>query len=150
MADPAGVGPLKLRLTYRGGAVVYLNGREIARGDMPTGKIEPLTLARDYTEADVVGPDGGPLRPTSRGRLPRGAKAADYAKRFRTLSVALPADSLRKGSNVLAVELHRAALPDGDRSDRRRLFVEPPVGQERLGHVRAGECFADRPRARPG
>ncbi len=113
VSDPDAVEPLTLRLTYRGGAVVYLNGKEIARGDLPAGAITPETLARDYTAADMTDSEGRPLRGTSRGRLPRGAEGADYEKRFRTLTATLPASLLRKGTNVLAVEVHRAALPAG-------------------------------------
>ncbi|MFW6061775.1 MAG: glycoside hydrolase domain-containing protein [Planctomycetota bacterium] len=111
VTDPEKVGPLELKLTYRGGAVVYLNGKEIARKDLPAGEIEPMTLARDYRVEDVTDADGFPLRKTRRGELPRGADPNEYAKRFRTLTADVPAELLREGTNVLAVEVHRAALP---------------------------------------
>ena len=111
VTDPARAGPLKLKLVYRGGAIVYLNGTEVARGDMPAGAVEPLTLARDYASEAFVGPDGKFLPPPPERGQPNAALAKRYAMRFRRLSAELPARLLRKGSNVLAVELHRAAVP---------------------------------------
>nr|AEI30524.1 secreted protein [uncultured microorganism] len=52
--DPAAVGELKLDLVYQGGAVVYLNGAEIARGHLPEGKIAPETPAADYADAETA------------------------------------------------------------------------------------------------
>lgn len=110
-ANPAKAGPLTLKLTYRGGVVVFLNGREISRGNMPAGEVRPLTLAEDYDQEVFVGPTGAPLPEPPRGRQPSEALAKHYGKRFRRLSVELPAGLLRQGTNVLALELHRAALP---------------------------------------
>ncbi len=111
VTDPAKAGPLTLDLTYRGGVVVYLNGREVARGHMPPGNVEPLTLAVDYEPEVFAGPDGMPLKPLGRGKEPRGELLGHYRERFRTLRVKLPAGMLRRGVNVLALELHRAAIP---------------------------------------
>jgi hypothetical protein len=111
VADPGRAGQLKLSLTYRGGVVVYLNGTEVARGHMPAGRIEPLTLAEDYATEVFCGPDGAPLPPPpERGQPPAGL-AQHYQKRFRALNVDLPARLLCQGTNVLAFEVHRAALP---------------------------------------
>jgi hypothetical protein len=111
VTDPARAGPLTLRMTYRGGVVVYVNGQETARGHMPSGKVEPLTLARDYDREAFVGPNGAPLPPPGRGRQPPDSLLKHYQKRFRDLRVDFPAGLLRRGTNVLALELHRAALP---------------------------------------
>ncbi|MCX7805547.1 MAG: hypothetical protein N3A38_10210, partial [Planctomycetota bacterium] len=46
--DPAKVKRLALRLVYRGGAVVYVNGKEIGRGHLPAGEIAPDAGARCY------------------------------------------------------------------------------------------------------
>ncbi|NQU19687.1 MAG: hypothetical protein HQ567_00280, partial [Candidatus Nealsonbacteria bacterium] len=48
VVDPAAVTRLDFTLAYRGGAVVYVNGREVARGHLPVGP-RPLV--------------GGPPRP---------------------------------------------------------------------------------------
>jgi len=46
--DPAGAGKLTLKLVYRGGVRVFLNGAEVARGHLPKG---PLT-AQDETPGE--------------------------------------------------------------------------------------------------
>ena len=43
--EPERVEDLKLSLRYRGGAIVYLNGEEIARQHLPRGNVGPKTLA---------------------------------------------------------------------------------------------------------
>jgi len=110
--DPAGVRKLTLALAYRGGAVVYVNGQELARANLPKeGKIEPGTLAEDYPP-EVFIHDG----PAERGshcivaEFGHPAKfKAQLEKRIRRIeSVAIDAKLLRKGTNVLAVEIHRA------------------------------------------
>ncbi len=108
VADPAKAKDFVLKAEYRGGAIVYLNGREVARHAMPDGPVEPLTLADDYPVEAYVLPDG-------QTALPRSGRPAEehldrYEKRIRTLEVRLPAEALRRGANVLAVELHRSAL----------------------------------------
>ena len=107
VTDPAKAGDLSLSMTYEGGVVVYLNGREVARGDMPGGEVTPETLARDYPKEAHQSPDGGMLRIY---RHRRNRKHKDrWAKRVRKLeNVKIPARHLVKGVNVLAISLHRA------------------------------------------
>jgi hypothetical protein len=50
IADPAEVGDLILSLTFRGGAVAYLNGEEIAWASMPDGQARLYTLAAPHPE----------------------------------------------------------------------------------------------------
>jgi hypothetical protein len=107
--DPAKVGDLRLSLSFLGGVVIYVNGRELTRAHLPTGKIGPTTPAEDYLD-DVFF--------TSRGRLwdrpePDDAEGqAAFEKRIRTLSrVRVPASMLQRGVNVLAIGLHRAPAP---------------------------------------
>jgi glycosyl hydrolase family 123 len=105
VADPAKVGDLTLSVAYRGGVVVYLNGEEIAQDDLPKGKIDLHTPATDYPKDAYLNPKGFLLRigwNDSRTYKDR------FAKRNRTLSnVKVPASKLRKGVNVLALEVHR-------------------------------------------
>ncbi len=145
--DPAGAGEVSLRLVYRGGARVFLNGKEIARGGLPAGELLPQTPARAYPlEAyvrlnddgsvarhtktrmkgvpvfldDCYGPfDQAPGRGESRlGRHPRGGtqiSRKDWERlrklRNRTIGpVKVPAGRLRKGTNLLAVEIRPADL----------------------------------------
>jgi hypothetical protein len=90
VTDPAQANQLNLTLRFRGGAVAYLNGKEVARSGMPAGAITPATPGLPY---------------------PPEVYAADASRDAcdRTIGpVALGAEALRKGTNVLAVELHRS------------------------------------------
>ena len=111
VSDPAGVRGLTLELGYAGGAVVYLNGQEVLRAAMPAGDITPRTAADDYPlEAFFVasGQRKGKLLHSYTDR----ALTGQFALRARkTGPVALPVKLLRKGVNVLAVELHSANYP---------------------------------------
>jgi hypothetical protein len=84
---PADLNPtrLRVRLMRDDGAVVYLNGREILRSNMPRGDVEFGTLASDST---------------------------DDENEFRTFLV--EASGLVAGDNVLAVEVHQAAASSSD------------------------------------
>jgi Glycoside hydrolase 123, catalytic domain/Glycoside hydrolase 123 N-terminal domain len=102
---PAQAGGLTLHLVYYGGVVVYVNGTEAARKHLPEGTITPLTPAEDYPKDAYVDPDGHLLRLGfgDPGRYPE-----RFKKRLRKLDVNIPASMLRKGTNVLGIELHRA------------------------------------------
>jgi len=104
---------LFLTLKYVGGVVVYVNGREVARGHMPTGAIAHGTPAEMYDEDVYVGPDGAPIPSYwPRRRVPEDARKemeARIARRTRTLGpIAIPADLLVKGTNVLALDVRRS------------------------------------------
>ncbi len=99
---------LRLALTYRGGAVVYVNGREIARGHVD-GDGE---LAAPYPAGAFLGPDGEVLGWRGDAALwdeePDEETARRLALRDRRLEAAVPAEALRPGVNVLAIRLVRA------------------------------------------
>ncbi|MFB3893177.1 MAG: glycoside hydrolase domain-containing protein [Phycisphaerae bacterium] len=98
VADPAAAGDLVLSATYRGGTVVYLNGREVARAGLPGNSlVTPALLAEDYKDDEP--PD----------RTIEGLK--------------IPADAMRKGVNVLAVEVHRAAYRPKDINPSKDTFI---------------------------
>ncbi len=108
--DPVKAAGMKLSLTYRGGAVVYLNGKEIARGHMPEGKIAFDTPALDYPNETYVDSQGG-LVPTDFDCKKNKEHTERAALRTRRIDdLAVPVSALRKGVNVLALELHRAPL----------------------------------------
>ena len=113
VTDPAAVGALELSMGYRGGVVVYLNGREIARGHVPASEVDANTPAEAYP-ADAFVDEAGKLIPddwNAGKRIKAGEKdlARRLALRDRRLGpVAVPASALRRGVNVLAVELRRA------------------------------------------
>jgi hypothetical protein len=106
VVDPAQAKPLSLELAFRGGSVVYLNGREVGRFFLPKDKLEIDTPAEDYPKDAYAAPDGNLLRC---GFGDTEKYKEQFALRSRKpAALLLPAALLRKGVNVLAVELHRA------------------------------------------
>ena len=87
LVQPANLQGLGLSLLRDDGAVVYLNGREVFRSNMPDGPINYLTLA-----ANAVA----------------GAEETTY---FQT---AVDSSLVKDGSNVLAVEVHQASRDSSD------------------------------------
>ena len=136
VSDPSRVKTLKLAVKFQGGAVAYLNGKEIGRAHLPAGEVTHATPAEDYPHEAFVDAKGKLLpQPRTYGRMPplassdpragRALRDADRAKRIkkrpRSLEVTIPRAALRKGLNVLAVEIHRApAIPKMFTSTQRR------------------------------
>jgi hypothetical protein len=81
---------LHLRLLRDDGAIVYLNGNEIFRNNMPAGAVNYLTLAA----TNAVGAD----------------ETTNY------ISASVSASALGNGVNVLAVEIHQGSLTSSDLS----------------------------------
>jgi len=114
VTDPASAGELKLSLRYRGGVIVYVNGTEVGRANMPKDASGPDALADDYPKEAFFKSDGSPeIRWSGRTPVDKTALAAASAARIRTAEIAVPAKVLRKGANVLAVEIHRAPYQPG-------------------------------------
>lgn len=86
VAEPGAFGQLAVGLRRDDGAVVYLNGQELYRENLPAGEIGPETRAMT---------DVGP---------------GDDAVWFRRLV----ATRLTTGTNVLAIEIHQSAGPTPD------------------------------------
>jgi beta-glucanase (GH16 family) len=80
---------LTANLVRDDGAVVYLNGKEVARNNMPSGAITSTTLA----STNIAG-----------------------SAEAKALTLSLPASALRDGANVIAVELHQAWASSSDLS----------------------------------
>jgi len=115
--DPANARGLKLSLTFRGGAAVYVNGTELARKHLPQGPLGPQTHAEMYPREAYYLEDG---------RLPegyggKGSNSPRLLLRLRTLEVEIPPEALKKGTNVLAISLHRCPLPADVFADLNRL-----------------------------
>jgi hypothetical protein len=127
--DPAQVTDLALDASLQGGAVFYLNGQEVGRIGLAPGKIDPETLAEDYPKETFFAPSGmfmpqglygagPPLSETEFSTVGRSKEHKDpvfqarYKQRFRHASVKVPAMALRKGTNVLAIEVHRSPAPE--------------------------------------
>jgi hypothetical protein len=107
--DPATAGELSLTVSFVGGAVAFLNGRELGRAFLPQGELKPETSAEPYGADSYLDPDGFLLR---NGWADPGKYAERFKTRIRKLEVKIPASALRKGINVLAIEVHRALTPE--------------------------------------
>ncbi len=92
---------LRLELIRDDGAVVYLNGVEIVRSNMPAGLLTPATLA---------------------------ASTVSSSAEDTFLPFVVPPDLIVDGLNTLAVELHQRATNSSDLGLDARLFgVDDPV-----------------------
>lgn len=111
VVDPKSVKELALSLEYRGGVIAYLNGKEIARGHLTDNDKKGLeAFADEYTTDTYETTDGKPLEEKHR-KDPANAERLD--KRIRRLTdIKIPAALLKQGENVLALEIHRAPLPE--------------------------------------
>jgi len=115
ITDISSAAKMQLSMSFRGGVVVYINGKELIRKNMSGEDIEPGTTAEEYPDEAFFSPDGK--------RLDRRKHKKKYAGRFkmreRSLSEAhIPAAMLNNGINVLAIEVHRAPVPEKMYLDR--------------------------------
>ena len=109
--DPARAADVTVSVEYLGGAVVYVNGKEVGRGHMPQGPIGPHTPALDYPAEAYVLEDGTtPLPPVRHHGEPDEQWLPRYRARVRRMTCTVPTSALVKGGNVLAIELHRGAM----------------------------------------
>lgn len=103
VADVAKLKPLVLRILRDDGAVVYINGKEVVRDNMPDGKIDHNTFAKSTTPIE------------------NGFFVHDLA-----------ANTLVAGKNVLAVEVHQADAESSDVSFDLELREKVP-GKDKVG-----------------
>ena len=124
--DPAAAGAVTFSADYIGGLRAFVNGQEIARGHLPAGDLDAATTADEYpqeayivTFADLSEKEKTPFKgkeppPTQVMRVadeltPVGSRL--YKARNRTINlVTIPPQLLRKGTNMLAVEVRAAPL----------------------------------------
>lgn len=97
--DAATLDPLVVHVRYDDGAVVYVNGTEVARFNMPQGVIAANTLAL-----------GG----------------MDSLGEIEFSDIAVPAELLVDGTNVIAVEVHQASVQSSDSTLDLALSTVPP------------------------
>jgi hypothetical protein len=104
VTDPAGVKNLKLTAAYYGGVIVYVNGKELARGHV--AKEGNPELAEEYPPEAYLSEDGKMLPGADwmMSKFPKGLAARER----KLADVAIPAGLLHKGVNVLAVEVVRS------------------------------------------
>jgi len=114
VTDPGAVRGLKLSLAYHGGVVVCVNGKEVGRADMGDAGTGVEALAKDYPRSAFLRTDGSPVMSEFSIKQDRDAEAIPaWKSRLRGTEIPIPANVLRKGTNVLAVAVHRAAyLPE--------------------------------------
>jgi len=116
VTSPAQVRGLTLSVDYHGGAIVYLNGKEIARRNLPAGAVTDKTLADPYplevyvtASGDLIADDGTYTGPGRRANPADAESRRRMALRVRSLKdFPIPSAALRQGVNVLAIELVRA------------------------------------------
>lgn len=112
--DPPKVESLTLSIVYRGGIVVYVNGTEVARAHITGKDLTPETMGEEYPLEAYLAPD-------SRSTLDAFGRKIDteierrLKLRLRSLEqVSVPLKLLRKGVNVVAIEIHRSPVhPEG-------------------------------------
>lgn len=101
--DPVKADGLRLKVRYNGGIVVYINGVEIRRGHLPGGQLSPDALAEKYADEAYVDAEGAILW--------RADSHADrVATRVREIELQVPRNLLRKGVNVIGLDLRRAPV----------------------------------------
>jgi hypothetical protein len=110
VADPAQAGELKLTLLYQGGAIVYLNGKEIARDHVAAAQGGRPAMAESYPPEAFTAASGKLLRGWEKKESDQDAETQRrLALRTRAIrDLRLPKDQLRNGLNVLAIEILRA------------------------------------------
>ena len=116
VANPADFHGLTLKVLVDDGCVLYLNGAEVVRRNMPTGEVNFRTLA----SAPVP--------------------AADENAFF---SYTLPVSALVAGENVLAAEVHQAVVTSPDLSFDLELTASAHSGAATLDTVTYGQQVAD-------
>ena len=87
VSDVAAIDSITLNLLRDDGAIVYLNGQEVARSNMPAGTVDFNTLASQ-------------------------AVAGSEENQF--FSFKIGSEGLQNGNNVFAVEVHQATLNSSD------------------------------------
>lgn len=106
VTDPTAFLGLTLRLLRDDGAVVYLNGVEVVRSNMPGGTIGYTTLASSTING-----------------------SAESTWNVFTINASM----LVAGTNVLAVEIHQVSAKDGDISFDLALLAEKPTPAPTVG-----------------
>jgi len=111
VTDPQAVKGLKLTLLYRGGVAVYLNGAELLRDHLPPGPIAAGAAAEAYPDKASLKAPGRPWHWYNDSKEIQSQGIYELRVR-RVEDAAVPARLLRKGVNVIAVEIHAAPYPE--------------------------------------
>ena len=119
--DPRKTQNLTLSLKYVGGVAVFVNGKELTRQHLPEGELKPDTLATKYPDDFYVTPDGKYVLQIQKRQSKE--EKERFQERYRYLrDIAIPASMLRKGMNVVALQLHRAPVNEAATLATRRHY----------------------------
>jgi hypothetical protein len=114
--DPKRVKTCRLSLDYWGGVVVYVNGKEAARGHLPGQEPDMLArLAEAYPKNDLPCTRPGDKR-----------TGVGLVRQLRDIEI--PAALLRPGVNVLAVEAHPTLIPYSVWKRYDEFYAWPSIG----------------------
>lgn len=143
--NPAQVKDLTLSVDFYGGAIVYVNGKEVAREGLPAGKSPEL--AQSYP-LEAFTSDGKLVtgESFSRGLKEPERQRLREARTRRIHKVAVPKDLLRKGVNVVAVEIVRAPY-DGVVLSQKRFDLCWGTCEIRRIQLTAGKALGIQPNA---
>lgn len=109
ITNPARVRRLSLSVEYRGGVAIYINGKQLVRAHLPADG-DMRTLADDYPIEAWLDAKGQPLTANRGEKDPENLRRWDLRTR-KVENIPIPAAMLRRGVNVLAIEVHRSAYP---------------------------------------
>ncbi|MCK5850002.1 MAG: hypothetical protein KAH23_03730 [Kiritimatiellae bacterium] len=110
VTNPAQVKDLSVQLVYRGGVVVYVNGKELVRKHIKEGALSVETAAEEYPLEAYVSPAGKIIR---WGWGDPGRYKDRLELRMRRVKAVIPSGMLVKGKNVIALSFYRAVThPD--------------------------------------
>jgi len=125
--NPSAVRDMKFSVSYLGGVAVYINGKELVKGHMPDGKIEPSTPAEDYPKEAFFDTNGIILDAADKDP---NVKELVQSRVRKLENIKVPSSMLKKGVNVLAVSMHRSPAPqDFFTASRSKKYNNP-------GHVK--------------
>lgn len=110
VTNPEQVKGLTVSVIYRGGVVVYLNGKEIARAHLRSGALDAETPGDAYPIDCWVKPDGKSVISLSGGEPEKFKERCEMRIR-RLENITVSGRLLRRGVNILAIELHRSPVP---------------------------------------
>lgn len=125
IADPTTVSACRFSLDYWGGVVVYVNGKEVTRQHLPAGAGNPDEVAEDYPEQAWVLADGKLI--TQPQHIYQNRDRSKLRERHVT-DLEIPPALLRKGVNVVAVEVHAAPVNFKGASKVSYECAWPPIG----------------------
>jgi hypothetical protein len=142
VTDPAKVKSCRLSMDYWGGFIVYVNGREAVRRNLlPGGKNLLERVAEDYPLEAWTAPTGKPIVKQDVSKfLDRLAKRD---RRQRDLEI--PAEFLRAGQNVVAIEMHMAPIDYRAMAEYWQRWAPIALFAARLSVLPAGTASPSRP-----